>query len=508
MNQQTLTSATSNDMKNLKRKLELYELLFRSLGPGQSSCQVNQLAELWVVSERHVSTLIKVMNSAGWINWQASVGRNKKATIDLLIEPIDACHSLAEPIANEGKVDELLEVLSFGGREPGEALQAFLSRNEQSNKQRVYLPFHRKIEPLHPHKVLRRTERFLVHHLYQRLNQINEGVVTGDLAYHWHPNEDATVWYFQLRTGVTFHDGQPLTGQHVVSSLQQLANRPQWRSCYQHIAHIHSPYPDAVEITLHKADWHLPRLLAQAEASIFKHGTTQHTIGSGALKLDVFSTNMLRLSRYSSYCHQQAILDQIELWSYPDWAKSKACAHNEIRVSTPEITTTKHQSQPAVFLLFQAIDSYKPLRELTVEDTSESQKIAQQLVNESSRLISCSYGNYESVQGALLCSIIDENDSFSAWLRLLSRVPFSQLNIDEEYCKGISNQLDNIRATRILKQAHQLLDSLKAQLIEDQVMTVFAGDPFALEVSKRLNDVQVNGFGWCDLTKVWLSHKH
>lgn len=265
-------------MKNLKRKLELYELLFRSLGPGQSSCQVNQLAELWLVSERHVSTLIKVMTSAGWINWQASVGRNKKATIELLIEPIDACHSLAEPIANEGKVDELLEVLSFGGREPGEALQAFLSRNEQSNKQRVYLPFHRTIEPLHPHKVLRRTERFLVHHLYQRLNQINEGVVTGDLAYHWQPNEDATVWYFQLRTGVTFHDGQPLVGQHVVSSLQQLANRPQWRSCYQHIAHIHSPYPDAVEITLHKADWHLPRLLAQAEASIFKHGTTQHTI--------------------------------------------------------------------------------------------------------------------------------------------------------------------------------------------------------------------------------------
>ncbi len=43
-------------MKNLKRKLELYEQLFRMFGPGESRCQVGQLASLWHVTERYVFT--------------------------------------------------------------------------------------------------------------------------------------------------------------------------------------------------------------------------------------------------------------------------------------------------------------------------------------------------------------------------------------------------------------------------------------------------------------------
>ena len=494
-------------MKNIKRKLELYEHLFRTFGPGKSSCQVSQLADLWLVSERYVSTLIRTMTSEGWINWQASVGRNKKATIELLIEPIDACHSMAEPLANMAKVDELLEVLSFGGREPGEALQTFLNRTSQGNQQRIYIPFHRKIEPLNPHQVFRRTERFLVHHLYQRLTQINDGMVMGDLAYHWQPNEDATVWYFQLRTGITFHDGQPLSGKDIVRTLQQLISNTKWRGCYQHIAHIRAPYVDAIEITLHKPDWQLPRLLAQAEASIFKIGSAERLIGSGAFKLDIFAESMLRLTRSNTYCHQQAILDRIELWCYPEWAKNKACVHNEIRVCTPELTDTVVYDQPATFILIHKAGASFQLTEITVEDTSESQKLAQQLVSDAGVIKPCLYGHYDNTNSAILCSTIDENDSFSAWLRIMSRAPFDKLGISFEHQRAISQRLDHIRATPNLEQAQGQLEDLKTWLTDSDIMTFFKGEPFGLEVSKRLNDVQINGFGWCDLTKVWLSHK-
>lgn len=35
----------------------------------------------------------------------------------------------------------------------------------------------------------------------------------GGLATSWEPNEDATVWTFKLREGVTWHDGEPFTAQ-------------------------------------------------------------------------------------------------------------------------------------------------------------------------------------------------------------------------------------------------------------------------------------------------------
>ena len=39
------------------------------------------------------------------------------------------------------------------------------------------------------------------------------------LALSWRPNSDATVWTFKLRPGVTFHNGQPMTADDVVYSL-------------------------------------------------------------------------------------------------------------------------------------------------------------------------------------------------------------------------------------------------------------------------------------------------
>jgi peptide/nickel transport system substrate-binding protein len=41
------------------------------------------------------------------------------------------------------------------------------------------------------------------------------------LATSWKPNADATVWTFQLRKGVRFHDGQEMTSKDVVASMKQ-----------------------------------------------------------------------------------------------------------------------------------------------------------------------------------------------------------------------------------------------------------------------------------------------
>jgi peptide/nickel transport system substrate-binding protein len=44
------------------------------------------------------------------------------------------------------------------------------------------------------------------------------------LALKWSPNSDGSVWRFNLRPGVRFHDGSPMTADDVVYTFQQLSN--------------------------------------------------------------------------------------------------------------------------------------------------------------------------------------------------------------------------------------------------------------------------------------------
>src|SRR5262245_2554203 len=48
-----------------------------------------------------------------------------------------------------------------------------------------------------------------------------KGQVVGMLASSFKPNKDATVWTFQLRKGVRFHNGQEMTSRDVVASMKQ-----------------------------------------------------------------------------------------------------------------------------------------------------------------------------------------------------------------------------------------------------------------------------------------------
>jgi peptide/nickel transport system substrate-binding protein len=44
------------------------------------------------------------------------------------------------------------------------------------------------------------------------------------LAIGWRPNEDGSVWTFQIRPGVEFHDGRPLTAHDVAATMNRLAD--------------------------------------------------------------------------------------------------------------------------------------------------------------------------------------------------------------------------------------------------------------------------------------------
>ena len=52
-----------------------------------------------------------------------------------------------------------------------------------------------------------------------------KGQVVPALAASWKPNKEATVWTFQLRKGVRFHNGKEMTSADVVASMKQYAGK-------------------------------------------------------------------------------------------------------------------------------------------------------------------------------------------------------------------------------------------------------------------------------------------
>ncbi|OOE36998.1 peptide ABC transporter substrate-binding protein [Salinivibrio kushneri] len=500
-------------MGNLKRKLELYEKIFQAFGPGVSHCQVNQLAALLHVSERHVQTLLKAMTAQGWIEWQASSGRRKKARLTCLVEPIEACYRYAQIQAEAGNIEQVFNTLSFNGRNSGSELQAFLSSTNQSVQNVAYIPFHRELEELHPQRVLRRTERFLVMQICQRLTFVQHDKVCGDLAYHWQHNHDATQWRFQVRNGVQFHNGRTLEPQDIAHCLNLLSQSQKWHRCYQHIEEVSVSEGNVIVVNLNQPDWHLPRALSRAEASIFEYASTERLIGSGAFSLEIFSSKMLRLSRNSAYSHGTPVLNRVELWVYPEWAQSKACAQNQVCVKLPEKTVTvsgdgysSQQNFSSTFFKVQSPALSNALCEFNVEDTSECQALFKQLSAPGQNCVSVEYGHYLTDKDASVCSIIDENNTFASWLSFFHRFPFENLRLPVEMLDIIEQSLASIRQEPNFELATDELLALRDWLNDSGIVVELKQEVFNLHVSEKIHGAEVNGFGWCDLDKLWINH--
>ena len=73
------------------------------------------------------------------------------------------------------------------------------------------------------------TEAFYLANIYEPLLWVNRPDAaepfTPALATDWSVSEDGLTWTFNLREGVTFHDGEPLTADAVVASIQAAKER-------------------------------------------------------------------------------------------------------------------------------------------------------------------------------------------------------------------------------------------------------------------------------------------
>lgn len=93
-------------------------------------------------------------------------------------------------------------------------------------------------------------DQILVDNIYQGLvSRTPEQEIVPALAEDWEISEDGLTYTFTLREGVTFHDGQELTPQDVVWSLQTRKDTPEWSDSAR-LANVASIAAEGQEITL------------------------------------------------------------------------------------------------------------------------------------------------------------------------------------------------------------------------------------------------------------------
>lgn len=157
-----------------------------------------------------------------------------------------------------------------------------------------------------------------------------QGKVVPWLATSWKPNADATVWTFQIRKGVKFHNGKTLTAADVVASMKQYvgakgsnaglapffdASGVSAQGAYTVVFRLKSPigvFPYLVSQTTYQA-------IIQTAANAAQPGKWVEggMIGTGAFKLTKYvDKKSAELVRHAAYWGGRPPLDGVKVTYY------------------------------------------------------------------------------------------------------------------------------------------------------------------------------------------------
>ena len=155
------------------------------------------------------------------------------------------------------------------------------------------------------------------------------------LATEWQVSADGTVYDFELRRGVTWHDGVPFTAADVAFTIQAIQDPsfqgdPAVHELWQNVT-VETQGDYAVRFTLpepfipfiyyttigvlpaHLLSDVLPVDLPTDEFS------TQRPIGTGIFRVENVTPDRVTLAANADFWGPQPYLQQIEIWSFGDW---------------------------------------------------------------------------------------------------------------------------------------------------------------------------------------------
>lgn len=120
----------------LLHRLNQYQRLWQPSAGAPQQVTVGELAERCFCSERHVRTLLRQAQEAGWLSWQASSGRGKRGQLSFHKTPESLRNEMMEQALNNGQQQIALELAQLAPVELKALLHPFLGGQWQNNPPR------------------------------------------------------------------------------------------------------------------------------------------------------------------------------------------------------------------------------------------------------------------------------------------------------------------------------------------------------------------------------------
>lgn len=326
-------------MRLLNRLHQYQRLWLPSTGEPQS-VTIGELAERCFCSERHVRTLLRQAQDAGWLSWNAQSGRGKRGQLRFLVTPESLRNTMMEKALEKGKQQDVLELAQLAPGELRSILQPFMGGQWQNDTPTLRIPYYRPLEPLQPGFLAGRAEQHLAGQLFSGLTRFdsNSQCPVGDLAHHWEITADGLRWDFYLRSTLHWHNGDVVKTEQLHQRLQMLLQLPALDKLFMSVQRIDVTHAQCLTFFLHRPDnW-----LAHRLASYCSHlAHPQYPlVGTGPFRLTQFTPELVRLESHDHYHLNHPLLKAIEYWITPqlfDQDLATSCRHPvQITIGKPE----------------------------------------------------------------------------------------------------------------------------------------------------------------------------
>lgn len=281
---------------------------------------LNELAEMLSCSRRHMRTLLNMMESRGWLTWEAEAGRGKRSRLTFLYTGLALQQQRAEDLLEQDRIDQLVQLVGDKAA-VRQMLVSHLGRSFRQGRHILRVLYYRPMKNLLPGSALRRSETHIARQIFSALTRVNEenGELEADIAHHWQ-QLTPTHWRFFLRPGIHFHHGRELEMTDVIASLQRSNALP----LYSHIERIESPTAWTLDIHLRQPDRWLPWLLGQVPAMVLPQEwrTMNHfssmPVGTGPYAVVRNNQNQLKIHAFEDYFGYRALIDEVNVWVLPE----------------------------------------------------------------------------------------------------------------------------------------------------------------------------------------------
>ena len=136
-------------MRQLNR-LNQYQRLWQPSAGAPQKVTVTELASRCFCSERHVRTLLRQAQEAGWLSWHAQSGRGKRGSLTFHVTPESLRNEMMEEALKSGHQHNALELAQLAPEDLRTLLHPYLGGLWQNDTPTLRIPYYRSLDPLLP----------------------------------------------------------------------------------------------------------------------------------------------------------------------------------------------------------------------------------------------------------------------------------------------------------------------------------------------------------------------